>query len=186
MTSSEPSTTSEASPPVTGGPGSNGGSVPPRATTDEATAWEAVLTRLAQRGGEILAELRTLLLLRAEESRLRLRRMRWRLVQFLLVGAAALSLAAAGGVYLARGLARGLAASLPGRPWLGELLAGALLLLLLAGGVVLARALEERRELQRLRKEHGHDDEQPAHEQAADGGAAPGTRAGPREGAPGR
>jgi len=195
MTSTETSPGPAAAPaPAANGPASsNGGSAAPHAGPAEATAFEAVLARLAERGGEILAELRTLLRLRAEESRLRWRRLRWTLVQALMAGAAAMALAVAGALYLARGLAHALAAGLPERPWLGELLAGAILLALVAGGVALARAREERRELERLRRTLERDERKGTHGDdgrereaaGADGGAAAGGRAGAREGAPG-
>ncbi|HEX6885328.1 MAG TPA: hypothetical protein VF530_18280 [Planctomycetota bacterium] len=193
MTSTETSPDPATAIPPGEAPASSNGGAAPRTDPADATAFEAVLARLAERGAEILAEVRALLRLRAEESRLRWRRLRWALARVLLAGTAAAALAVAGAVYLARGLAHALAAAWPERPWLGELLAGAILLALVAAGVALARAREEQRELERLRRTLGQDerkgtdgetDHGDRHGPGTDGGAAPGGRAGTREGAP--
>lgn len=199
MTSDESSTAERA---ASGGqgdfPSGNGSATGAKAPPPSDGGGEDTLARLVARGVEIVSEVRTLLSVRSEEARLRLRRWRWSLVRGVLLGLAGVTLAVTGAFFLARGLARALAALAPRNPGLGELLAGLLLLGLVGGGLALLQAREERRELERLRRKYAHDTTERASGGAeasgrADGGAAPGgraearaSRAEPEPGAPGR
>lgn len=184
--------------PAASGPAGEG---TPNGTGPGATrASDAATERLASRVVEHLADgarhVRTLLSLGSERARLRLRRARWKLVRALLATLLGAALVVSGALYFARGLAATLAASFGARPWLGELTAGLLLLALVAGGLALVMALEERREIARLRRKYEHDghgdDERGATARARaedagedtgeDGGAAAGARAGARPG----
>ena len=173
------------------GHGGNGGDADMREAVDE-----RILARLLEHATDVARHVRTLASIASEQARLRLRRTRWTIVQLFVLALASAALAVGGAVYLARGLAGTLTALLGGRPWHGELAAGLLLLVLVAAGLALAMRRDEHRELERLRRKYGSDDETEqrgaSRAETTNGRGAPGAGAGagaggcePKHGEPG-
>jgi hypothetical protein len=149
---------------ATAGQGGNGAPEPQRPEID----WEELAAHAGAHFGAIARDVRTLVDVGSEKARDRLRRARWGLVRWVVLGLLGAGVAVGGTVYFVRGLAGALATLLGGRTWLGELATGVLLLVSIVVGVRIARALDERGELQRLRREFER-----ARRAEGDGGDAP-------------
>jgi hypothetical protein len=103
---------------------------------------------------EALASVSRLLDIYGERARLAVRRSIVRMALGAMVAVCALIWLGAATLTTLRGLCGGVA-DLSGRPWVGDLVGGALALLLVAGAVALATHIAERRELKRLEAKHG-------------------------------
>lgn len=109
--------------------------------------------------GAVGLELVRWLRLRAERSRLALRRRLFEVAWALPLVAFGLAVAVLAGAAFARGVIGGALALFERAPWLGEIVAGLLLLWGLLTALYLWMRASDARELERLRKEHDDDGE---------------------------